>query len=121
MDNTDRYDRARAEFASAARLARIPIELSRARLLLIGGDRDRTCSSGAIVRSLANAMDAVGKGRQVETLVSPTGGHFLRGDGLYPHRAWQEDETSPYAPDIDAQGAEEFAAYQAKPPFSRLR
>lgn len=72
-----------------------------------------------MTRSLVNAMDAAGKGGQVEALVSPTAGHFLCGDGLYPHRAWQEDNASAYAPDIDAQGAAEFAAYEAKLAFLR--
>lgn len=119
LDNTDRYDRARAQFGDQARAARIPIERTSARLFLIGGDRDRVWASGAMVHSLANAMDAVGKGDQVETLVSPTGGHFLCGDGLYPHRMWQEDSTSPFAPDIDAQGRAEVAAYDAKIAFLR--
>jgi hypothetical protein len=119
LDNTDRYDRARAEFAAEARAARIPIERTGAALFLIGGERDRTWSSGAMTRSLVNAMDAAGKGGQVEALVSPTAGHFLCGDGLYPHRAWQEDNASAYAPDIDAQGAAEFAAYEAKLAFLR--
>jgi pimeloyl-ACP methyl ester carboxylesterase len=119
LDNTDRYDRARAEFSGEARAARIPIERTGAALFLIGGERDRTWSSGAMVRSLVNAMDAAGKGSQVEAFVAPTAGHFLCGDGLYPHRAWQEDNASSYAPDIDAQGAAEFAAYEAKLAFLR--
>jgi acetyl esterase/lipase len=119
IDNTDRYDRARGEFVQAARSARIPIERTRAQLYLIGGDRDRTWASGAMTRSLVNAMDAVGRGAQVESLVSPTGGHFLCGDGLYPHRAWQEDNASPFAPDIDAQGQAEYAAYKGKIAFLR--
>jgi hypothetical protein len=119
LDNTDRYDRARAEFGAEARAARIPIERTAAALFLIGGERDRTWSSGAMTRSLVNAMDAAGKGAQVEALVAPTAGHFLCGDGLYPHRAWQEDSQSVYAPDIDAQGAAEYAAYVAKLAFLR--
>lgn len=119
VDNTDRYDRARGDFAQAARAARIPIERTRAQLYLIGGERDRTWASGAMARSLTNAMDAAGRGDQVESLISPTGGHFLCGDGLYPHRAWQEDNTSPYAPDIDAQGQAEYAAYEGKIAFLR--
>jgi acetyl esterase/lipase len=118
-DNTDRYDRARAAFPQAARAARIPIERTRAQLYLIGGERDRTWASGAMTRSLVNAMDAAGRGAQVETLISPTGGHFLCGDGLYPHRAWQEDNTSPFSPDIDAQGQAEYAAYEGKIAFLR--
>ena len=51
-----------------------------------------------MTRSLVNAMDAVGRGAQVESLISPTGGHFLCGDGLYPHRAWQEDTHRPLRP-----------------------
>ena len=117
IDNTDRYDRARAEFAADARAARIPIERTSAALFLIGGERDRTWSSGAMTRSLVNAMDSVGKGAQVDALVAPTAGHFLCGDGLYPHRAWQEDNASAFAPDIDAQGAAEFAAFEAKLAF----
>lgn len=119
IDNTDRYDRARGDFAHAARAARIPIERTRAQLYLIGGERDRTWASGAMARSLTNAMDAVGRGAQVESLISPTGGHFLCGDGLYPHRAWQEDNSSPYAPDIDAQGQAEYAAFEGKIAFLR--
>lgn len=119
IDNTDRYDRARAEFSQAARAARIPIERTRAYLYLIGGDRDRTWASGAMTRSLVNAMDATGRGSQVESLISPTGGHFLCGDGLYPHRAWQEDSPSTFAPDIDAQGRAEFSAYEGKIAFLR--
>ena len=119
LDNTDRYDRARAEFSNAAREARIPIERTGAALFLIGGDRDRTWSSGAMTRSLVNAMDAAGKGGQVDAYVSPTAGHFLCGDGLYPHRAWQEDDPSPFAPNIDKQGAGEYTAYVAKLDFLR--
>jgi acetyl esterase/lipase len=119
IDNTDRYDRARAEFSGAARAARIPIERTRARLFLIGGDRDRTWNSGTMVRSLTNAMDAAGRGSQVETLISATGGHSLCGDGLYPGRAWQEDGTSAFSPDIDAEGQAEVAAYAAKIAFLR--
>ncbi|WP_073977256.1 hypothetical protein [Erythrobacter donghaensis] len=55
-----------------------------------------------MVRSLVNAMDAAGSGRQVEALVSHTACHFLCGDGLFPHRAWQEDSASSYALAIDA-------------------
>lgn len=119
IDNTDRYDRARAEFAADARAARIPIERTGAALFLIGGERDRTWASGAMTRSLVNAMDSAGKGAQVDALVSPTAGHFLCGDGLYPHRAWQEDNESAFAPDIDAQGAAEYAAFIAKLAFLR--
>lgn len=117
VDNTDRYDRARAEFPTAARAARIPIERSRARLFLIGGDRDRTWSSGGMVKSIANAMDAAKRGDQVETFISATGGHYLCGDGLYPQRAWQDDSPSPFAPEIDAQGQAEVAAHRAKIAF----
>lgn len=105
--------------SAARRAARIPVERTGAALFLIGGERDRTWSSGAMVRSLVNAMDAAGKGTQVEAFVAPTAGHFLCGDGLYPHRAWQEDNASSYAPDIDAQGAAEFAAYETKLAFLR--
>ncbi len=119
LDNTDRYDRARAQLVDASRAARIPIERSRAQLLLIGGDRDRTWGSGPMARSLASAMDAAGHGDRVQTLISATGGHFLCGDGLYPHRAWQEENASNFAPDIDAQGQAEVAAHEAKIAFLR--
>jgi hypothetical protein len=119
IDNTDRYDRARAEFAREARAARIPIERTGASLFLIGGDRDRTWSSGSMVRSLANAMDAAGRGAQVETYISPAGGHFLCGDGLYPHRLWQVDDPSAFAPILDEQGRAEAEAWVAKVDFLR--
>lgn len=119
IDNTDRYDRARAEFVRQARAARIPIERTGASLFLIGGDRDRTWSSGSMVRSLANAMDAAGRGAQVETFISPAGGHFLCGDGLYPHRLWQVDDPSAFAPVLDEQGRAEADAWVAKIDFLR--
>jgi pimeloyl-ACP methyl ester carboxylesterase len=117
LDNTDRYDRARAQFSNEARAARIPIERTTADLFLIGGDRDRTWSSGPMVSSLANAMDAAGRGDQVETFISPTGGHYLCGDGLYPHRLWQVDDPSVFAPNLDDQGRAEAAAWEAKIAF----
>ena len=70
-----------------------------------------------MVSSLANAMDAAGRGDQVETFISPTGGHYLCGDGLYPHRLWQVDDPSVFAPNIDDQRSGEAAAWEAKIAF----
>ncbi len=119
IDNSDRYDRARATLPAAGIAARIPIERSAAQLYLIGGDRDRTWSSGSMVRSLANAMAAAGRGAQVDTLIDPVGGHYLCGDGLFPHRAYQVQSPDPLAPQIDAQGVSEVAAYNGKIAFLR--
>jgi hypothetical protein len=52
--------------------------------------------------------------RQVR--VFPTIGHSRL---TYPHRAWQEDSAFFVATYIDAQGATEFAAYEAKLAFLR--
>ncbi len=119
IDNSDRYDRARALQPDAGMAARIPIERTAARLYLIGGDRDRTWASGSMVRSLANAMAAAGRGAQVETLIDPVGGHSLCGDGLFPHRAYQVQSADRFAPLIDAQGASEVAAHDGKIAFLR--
>jgi dienelactone hydrolase len=118
-DNRARYDEARATWPEAARWARIPVEQTNARLFLIGGGRDRTWASGTMTESIAATMRRAGRGQRVETFISPTADHYLCGNGLWPHRSYQDEPGTPGAPDIDAQGAAEVAAHAAKIAFLR--
>ena len=109
-ENTDRYERSRRFNAEAAVSARIPIEKTKAKLLLIGSDRDEVWASGAMARNIAKTMSEAGKARQVETLVFPTAGHPICGDGGFPVRAYGKDETDPDRKSLNAEG---HAAMQA--------
>ncbi len=117
--NGARYAEARTTWAEAARWARIPVEQSDARLFLIGGGRDRTWASGAMTESIIATMQRAGRGRQVESIISPVADHYLCGDGTWPHRSYQDELATVDAPDIDAQGAAEVAAHAAKLAFLR--
>lgn len=118
-NNGARYAEARETWPEAARWARIPVEQSNAHLFLIGGGRDRTWSSGTMTQSIAATMRRAGRGRQVESFISPTADHYLCGNGTWPHRAYQAEPATVDAPDIDAQGAAEVAADAAKLAFLR--
>jgi dienelactone hydrolase len=118
-NNNARYTEARTTWPEAARWARIPVEQTDARLFLIGGGRDRTWASGAMAENVAATMRRAGRGRQVETFISPTADHYLCGNGMWPHRSYQDEPGTPDAPDIDAQGAAEIAANAAKIAFLR--
>lgn len=116
-NNGARYAQARAEFKAEALAARIPIERSKAKLFVIGGDRDETWASGEMSDALVATMRKAGKGRQIQSYISPTAGHSLCGDGLWPHRAYQRDSDSPGAPVIDDEGAAADIAYRRKIQF----
>jgi pimeloyl-ACP methyl ester carboxylesterase len=103
-DNTDRYERSRRYNADAALAAHIPIEKTRAKLLLIGGDRDEVWASGAMVRGMAETLRRAGKGRQVETVLFPTAGHQICGDGSFPVRAYGKDDPDADRKSLNAEG-----------------
>jgi pimeloyl-ACP methyl ester carboxylesterase len=112
-DNTDRYERSRRFNADAAIAARIPIEKTKAKLLLIGGDRDEVWASGAMARNMAESMRRVGKGKQVETVLIPEGGHSLCGDGSFPVRAYGKDDPNPDRKRLNAEGHGNVEAFRA--------
>jgi dienelactone hydrolase len=111
-DNTDRYERSRRFNADAAQLARIPIEKTKARLLLIAGDLDEVWASGAMARNIAETMQHAGKGKQVETLIAPKAGHGVCGDGSFPVRAYGKDDPDPDRKSLNAEGHATVTAFR---------
>lgn len=103
-DNTERYERSRAFFAAEAEEALIPIEDSRARLLLLASDRDEVWASGAMARALVERMTAAGAAQRVEVKIDPRAGHQISGTGTFPVRLYGEDPADPTAKELTAEG-----------------
>ncbi|MCU0647776.1 MAG: dienelactone hydrolase family protein [Gemmatimonadaceae bacterium] len=78
------HDRSRAGAPDAARAARIPIEQTRAPLLLLGGDRDDVWASGPMVASIDSTMRASGNRVDVETARYADAGHAICSRGIDP-------------------------------------
>mgnify|MGYP002780439980 CR=1 FL=1 len=112
-DNTDRYERSRRFNPDAAVAARIPIEQSEAKLLLIAGDRDEVWAAGAMARNLAERMERAGKGQQVRSLIFEKAGHGVCGDGSFPVRAYGRDDPDPDRKDLNAEGHATVEAFRA--------
>ena len=104
VDNTARYERSRGDHPAEAAAARIPIERSNARLLLIGSDRDEVWPSGAMVRSIEQAMARSGKAGNVRLLVFPTAGHLVCGTGSAPIRLFSLQSSDPAAKNVTDEG-----------------
>jgi len=102
--NTERYERSRQHNAAAAETARIPIEKTKARLMLLGSDRDEVWASGNMSRKLVEQMVLAGKAAQVEVKIYPQAGHQLSGTGSFPIRLYGEQSSDPDAKDIVAEG-----------------
>lgn len=66
--------------------ARIPIEKSDARFLLLGSTRDNVWPSAEMTREIEATMRAANKGDRVETLVFDDAAHFICGTGQEPQR-----------------------------------
>jgi dienelactone hydrolase len=111
-DNTERYERSRRFNAEAATAARIPIEQTKAKLLLIGGDRDEVWASGAMSRNIAETMRRAAKGKQVETAIFPMAGHQICGDGSFPVRAYGKDDPDADRKSLNAEGQATVAAFR---------
>lgn len=90
------HDRSRAKAPQAAIAARIPIERSRAPLLLIGGDADETWASAEMSRSIARTMRERAPDVPVDTLLYAQGSHGLCGVGTTPAAGFG-DERDPVA------------------------
>jgi dienelactone hydrolase len=86
------HDESRAAAPDLARAARIPIERTRAPLLLIGGDADRLWDSGGMVDALATTMRRRAPRVPVELLRFADGGHGLCGPGTLPAPAYGGDD-----------------------------
>jgi poly(3-hydroxybutyrate) depolymerase len=111
-DNTDRYERSRRLHPGDADLARIPIERTQAKLLLIGSDRDEVWASGAMVRSLKTTLIRAGKAGRVETMVFDKAGHGICGDGSFPVRAYGRDDPDQDRKSLDAEGKASVRAFR---------
>jgi dienelactone hydrolase len=118
-DNTDRYERSRRYHPAEAQAAKIPIERTRAKLLLIGGDRDEVWASGAMARAIAASMGAADKGDRAETLVFEKAGHGICGDGSFPVRAYGKDDADPDRKSLEAEGQASVIAFRRTLAFFR--
>jgi BAAT / Acyl-CoA thioester hydrolase C terminal/Acyl-CoA thioester hydrolase/BAAT N-terminal region len=117
LTNTERYERSRRDHRSAVAAARIPIERSRARLLLIGADRDEVWASGAMTRAIGATMARAGRGRQVASLVFPTAGHQICGDGTFPVRTYERQRPEPGLKVLTDEGHANVIAFRRKIAF----
>ena len=104
FDNTDRYEMSRKDNPSAAELAAIPVETSKADFLLIGSKRDAVWASGAMAERLAERMRTSGRSSDVELIVFEKAGHQICGDGTYPTHLWSVPSDDPRVKDLDAEG-----------------
>ena len=102
--NTERYERSRKHFADRVAAARIPIEKTTARVLLLGSDRDEVWASGDMTRNLAERMMLAKKGGQVEVKIYRKAGHQIAGTGTFPVRLYGEQSADPDAKDLVAEG-----------------
>ena len=75
-----RLDR-RGSTTAAIAAARIPVELSGARVLLAGSGEDDIWPSYEMTEEIAARMKQAGKAALVETLLFPKAGHFVCGTG----------------------------------------
>ncbi|MFT3883206.1 MAG: acyl-CoA thioester hydrolase/BAAT C-terminal domain-containing protein [Gemmatales bacterium] len=102
--NTERYERSRVRAGGTVQAARIPIEKTTARLLLLASDRDEVWASGNMTRQLVEQMVLAGKAEQVQVKIYPRAGHQLSGTGTFPVRLYGEQSNDPDAKDIIAEG-----------------
>ncbi|MES2753528.1 MAG: acyl-CoA thioester hydrolase/BAAT C-terminal domain-containing protein, partial [Pseudomonadota bacterium] len=86
--------------------ARIPVERSRARWLLLGGAKDEVWASGEMATALGKRL-----GRRATTVVYPTAGHQICGAGTYPSHIWADASPDPRVKDPTAEGAAQVDAW----------
>jgi dienelactone hydrolase len=86
-------DRAAADAALIAKAA-IPVEKSRARILLISGGRDAVWPSDAMSAEIAGRLARHGGAWRVTWISNPDAGHYLCGTGDSPIRWNEADEKS---------------------------
>lgn len=102
--NTERYERSRAFHPDRVGSARIPVEDTKTRILLLASDRDEVWASGAMARNIVERMVAAGKSDRVEVKIYPRAGHQIAGTGTFPVRLYGEQSPDPDAKDILAEG-----------------
>jgi dienelactone hydrolase len=78
------HDESRVAAPALAQAARIPIERTRAPLLLIGGDADAIWASGPMVDSVVATMRRAAPRVPVEAMRVPDAGHGICGPGVQP-------------------------------------
>lgn len=105
FNNTERYERSRQDDPKRADEAVIPIEQSKARFLLLGGDKDEVWASGAMAQALARRFEGMPQDRQPVLRVFEGAGHSICGDGTYPPRVYGTTNSDPRSRDLDKEGA----------------
>jgi dienelactone hydrolase len=116
--NTVRYEKSRAVMPNVESTL-IPIENSKARLLLISVDRDEVWASGAMTRNIEQRMQKYGKQKLVESIVYPTAGHMICGDGAFSARLYSKQSDDPELKDITAEGEAQVDSWKKTLEFLR--
>lgn len=119
FDNTERYEHSRRDRPREAAAARIPIERTRARLLLLGGDRDEVWASGRMSRNIVATMRRAGRGRQAEALTFARAGHQICGDGSFPIHVYETQSDRPRDKILLDEGHANGIAFRRKIAFLR--
>lgn len=107
-----RRDRAAAQPALVAAAA-IPVERSRAQLLLISGGRDAVWPSDAMSAEIGARMATHRAGERVMWRSFPDAGHYLCGTGSSPIRANEGDEPAMGGGLVSADGRDPGQAWEA--------
>lgn len=104
FNNTERYERSRQDHPDTAKNAVIPIEQSKAKFLLLGGEKDEVWASGAMAQSLGQRFKGMPQERQPDVRVFAGAGHSICGDGTYPPRVYGTSTADPRSRDLDKEG-----------------
>lgn len=104
VDNTARYELSRRDHPAEAAAARIPIERSNAKLLLVGSGRDEVWASAQMARNIEQTMVHHGKDDNVRLLIFPTAGHLVCGVGSAPIRLFSVQSSDPVAKRVTDEG-----------------
>ena len=115
--NTDRYVRSREQSPTEAAAAVIPLARARARVLLLGSDRDSVWASGDMARTLGERFRRAGRAADIEVRTYATAGHGICGDGIFPARLYGEQGHDPWSEDMTADGEATRDAYTATMAF----
>jgi hypothetical protein len=114
ITSAERHRRDRdAAGPAAVAAATIPVERSRARLLLISGGRDAVWPSDAMSAEIVARMRRAGLGQRVTWRSFPDAGHYLCGVGDGPIRANETDEAARGGGLVPADGRDPGEAWQA--------
>ncbi len=112
FSNTERYELSRMDDPERALRAAIPIERSRAKFLLIGGEKDEVWASGQMAKRLAARFDGLPGPRKPEVHVFEGAGHGICSDGTWPPRVYGHATSDPRSKDLDREGAAAARAWE---------